>query len=88
MARRTGRPSYLSDKADVRHRGTARIVVVAGAIALVTALLGGLIGYGGPPGRHRGVHREHQAGRGEAGRPADRGADRHGPPRARPGFPS
>jgi hypothetical protein len=45
MARRTGRPSYLLDKADVRHRRTARIVAVAGAVALVTALLGGLVGY-------------------------------------------
>ena len=45
MARRTGRPSYLSDKADVRHRRTTRFVAVAGAVALVTALLGGLVGY-------------------------------------------
>lgn len=45
MARRTGRPSYLADKPDERRRRTARIVAVAGAIALVTALLGGLVGY-------------------------------------------
>ncbi|MEU7591008.1 hypothetical protein AB0A95_32530 [Micromonospora sp. NPDC049230] len=45
MARRTGRPSYLSDNPDVRRRRTVRVVAVAGAIALVTALLGGLIGY-------------------------------------------
>ncbi|MFG1914931.1 hypothetical protein [Micromonospora sp. NPDC048898] len=45
MARRTGRPSYLSDNPDERRRRTARVVAVAGAIALVTALLGGLIGY-------------------------------------------
>ncbi|NYH40518.1 hypothetical protein HNR22_000245 [Micromonospora jinlongensis] len=45
MARRTGRPSYLSDRADVRHRRTTRFVAVAGAVALVTALLGGLVGY-------------------------------------------
>ncbi|MET8043644.1 hypothetical protein ABZU25_22610 [Micromonospora sp. NPDC005215] len=45
MARRTGRPSYLSDKADVRRRRIARLVAVTGAIALVTALVGGLIGY-------------------------------------------
>ncbi|MBQ1037305.1 hypothetical protein [Micromonospora sp. C81] len=45
MARRTGRPSYLSDKADVRHRRTTRFVAGAGAVALVTALLGGLVGY-------------------------------------------
>ncbi|MEV4122271.1 hypothetical protein [Micromonospora sp. NPDC049645] len=45
MARRTGRPSYLLDKADGRHRRTARFAAVAGGVALVTALLGGLIGY-------------------------------------------
>ena len=45
MARRTGRPSYQLDKADVRHRRTVRFVAVAGVIALVTALVGGLIGY-------------------------------------------
>ncbi|MEU4555024.1 hypothetical protein EV382_1175 [Micromonospora violae] len=45
MARRTGRPSYLLDKADGRRRRTVRSVSVAGAIALVTALLGGLVGY-------------------------------------------
>lgn len=45
MARRTGRPSYLADKPDERRRRTARIVAVAGAIALVTALIGGLVGY-------------------------------------------
>ncbi|WP_238433599.1 hypothetical protein [Micromonospora tarensis] len=45
MARRTGRPSYLLDKADVRHRRTLRVVLVAGAIALVAAVLGGWIGY-------------------------------------------
>ncbi|MEO3770513.1 hypothetical protein [Micromonospora sp. B9E7] len=45
MARRTGRPSYLSDKPDVRRRRTVRVVAVAGVIALVTALLGGLVGY-------------------------------------------
>lgn len=45
MARRTGRPSYLVDKADGRPGRTARFAAVAGVIALVTALLGGLIGY-------------------------------------------
>ncbi|MEU8389574.1 hypothetical protein [Micromonospora sp. NPDC048842] len=45
MARRTGRPSYQLDKADVRRQRTVRSVAVAGVIALVTALLGGLIGY-------------------------------------------
>lgn len=45
MARRTGRPSYQLDKADVRRQRTVRFAAVAGVIALVTALLGGLIGY-------------------------------------------
>ncbi|WP_030490318.1 hypothetical protein [Micromonospora chokoriensis] len=45
MARRTGRPSYQLDTADERRRRTVRFAAVAGVIALVTALLGGLIGY-------------------------------------------
>ncbi|MFI6238114.1 hypothetical protein ACIBD9_31500 [Micromonospora sp. NPDC050784] len=45
MARRTGRPSYQLDKADVHRQRTMRFAAVAGVIALVTALLGGLIGY-------------------------------------------
>ena len=45
MARRTGRPSYQLDKANVGRRPTARYAAVAGVIALVTALLGGLVGY-------------------------------------------
>ncbi|MEV7986702.1 hypothetical protein [Micromonospora sp. NPDC085948] len=45
MARRTGRPSYLSDNPDVRRRRATRLVAVTGAIALVTALVVGLIGY-------------------------------------------
>ncbi|MEU8257565.1 hypothetical protein AB0C06_25215 [Micromonospora inaquosa] len=45
MARRTGRPSYQLDKADVRRRRTVRYAAVAGVIALVTGVLGGLVGY-------------------------------------------
>ncbi|MFI7662983.1 hypothetical protein ACIBTW_29300 [Micromonospora parva] len=45
MARRTGRPSYQLDTAAVGRRRTARYAAVAGVIALVTALLGGLVGY-------------------------------------------
>ncbi|MGI5521382.1 hypothetical protein ACQEUX_10530 [Micromonospora sp. CA-259024] len=45
MARRTGRPSYLLDKTDKSHHRTARFVAAAAVVSLVTALVGGLIGY-------------------------------------------
>ncbi|MDG4809593.1 hypothetical protein O7634_22825 [Micromonospora sp. WMMD1120] len=45
MARRTGRPSYLVDRPDTRQRRTLTVVLVAGAVALVAALLGGLVGH-------------------------------------------
>ena len=87
MARRTGRPSYQLDKASASSAHSA--LRGRGGRDRAGHRVAGWVGRlpGGPSGRDRGDHREHQAGRGEAGRPADRGADRDGPTRSRPGRP-